>query len=367
VRTTQAPRRGEHAGPVDARGVFLSPDLQCRYERVVRRLLEEPQRYFEGADAPVFSPILRLHRPVSALVKCRVASPHGSYGVYIKFFLPRRPTPEAHERAVQRLYKEVEVTRDFYARLGANSVYAVPRIIAFFPEEKAIVMEESAGQRLLDVLLQKGRGYPTRSVLYELAQYCRAVGGWLKYFQSLTQSITDTQLEHNFLEYIALRLAKLQATQQALRDEVAERLLSALQRLLQRVPENAGKVCGVHGDLSLSNILVTANKVTVLDFSMYQIGSSYNDPAYFYSRIESVYHLMIARSTTSFLQNAFLDGYDNGVINNTDQFMIYYIRHKINRLLSLSDLNNLSFFKRCYQKYQIFQCWKDLNRAISLI
>jgi tRNA A-37 threonylcarbamoyl transferase component Bud32 len=353
---------------VDARGVFLSPDLQCRYERVVQRLLEEPQRYFEGADAPAFSPLLSLHRPVSALVKCRVASPHGSYGVYIKFFLPRRPTPEAHERAIQRLYKEVEVTRDFHARLGANSVYAVPRIIAFFPEEKAIVMEESAGQRLLDVLLQKGRGYPTRSALHELAQHCRAVGGWLKYFQSLTQSTTDAQLGHgDFLEYIALRLAKLQAAQRALRDEVAERLLSTLQRLLQRVPENAGKVCGVHGDLSLSNILVTSNKVTVLDFSMYQIGSPYNDSAYFYSRIESVYHLMITRSTTSFLQNAFIDGYGSGAINSADQFMMYYIRHKINRLLSLSDLNNLSFFKRCYQKYQIFQCWKDLNKAMSLI
>jgi tRNA A-37 threonylcarbamoyl transferase component Bud32 len=353
---------------VDATGGFLSPDLQCRYERVVQRLLAEPQRYFDGAAAPVFSPVLSLHRPVSALVKCRAASPHGSYGVYIKFFLPRRPTPEAHERAVQRLYKEVEVTRDFYTRLGANSVYAVPRIIAFFPEEKAIVMEESAGQRLLDVLLQKGRGYPTRSVLHELAHYCRAVGGWLKYFQSLTQSTTDTQLEHvDFLEYVALRLAKLQVSQCALRDEVAERLLGSLQRLLQRVPENAGKVCGVHGDLSLSNILVTANKVTVLDFSMYQTGSSYNDPAYFYSRIESIYHWMITRSTTDFLQKAFIESYDNSIKNDEDQFRIYYIRHKINRLLSLSDLQNLSFFKKWYQKYQIFKCWKDLNRAISLI
>jgi tRNA A-37 threonylcarbamoyl transferase component Bud32 len=287
--------------------------------------------------------------------------------VYIKFFLPRRPTPEAHERSVQRLYKEVEVTRDFYARLGVHPVYAVPRIIAFFPEEKAIVMEESTGQRLLDVLLQKGRGYPTRSALRELAQYCHAVGGWLKHFQSLTQSATDPQLERvDFLEYVAVRLAKLQASQRALRDEMADRLLASLQQLLQQVPENAGQVCGVHGDLSLSNILVTFDKVTVLDFSMYQIGSSYNDPAYFYSRIESIYNLMIKKSTILFLQEAFIEGYDSNIENNIDQFRIYYIRHKINRLLSLSDFNNLPFFKRWYQKYQLFKCWKDLNRAIPL-
>jgi tRNA A-37 threonylcarbamoyl transferase component Bud32 len=367
VRATLTPRRGTHAKKVDVSGVFLSPDLQRRYARVVQRLIEEPQRYFEGAEAPVFLPILSLRRPVSELVKCRAESPHGSCGVYIKFFLPRSPTPEAHQRAVQRLYKEVEVTRDFYARLGGNSVYAVPRIIAFFPEEKAIVMEESTGQRLLDILLQKGRGYPTRSALHELAQYCRAVGGWLKHFQSLTQSATDTQLEHvDFLEYVAVRLAKLQASQRVLCDEVAERLLDSLKRLLQQVPEHAGKVCGVHGDLSLSNILVTSDKVTVLDFSMYQIGSLFNDPAYFYSRIESVYHLMIKRSTTYFLQNAFIEGYGIDIKNSIDQFRIYYIRHKINRILSLSDFNNLPFFKRWYQKYQLFKCWKDLNRAMPL-
>jgi tRNA A-37 threonylcarbamoyl transferase component Bud32 len=361
-------RRGTHAKQVQTRGIVLSSDLQCRYERVVQRLREDPQRYFEGAVAPILSPILSLHRPVSQLVKCRAESPHGSCGVYIKFFLSRRPTAEAHARAVQRLYKEAEVTRDFYARLGTNPLYAVPRIIAFFPEEKAIVMEESAGQRLLDVLLQKGRGYPTRSSLHELAQYCRAVGGWLKHFQSLTQSATDTQLEQvDFLEYVTLRLAKLQKSHSALRDDMADRLLGSLQRLLQQHPEHAEKMCGVHGDLSLSNILVTSDKVTVLDFSMYQIGSSYNDPAYFYSRIESVYHLMIAKSTISFLQKSFIDSYDNNIKISDNKFIIYYIRHKINRMLSLSDFGNIPLFKRWYQKYQLFKCWKDLKKAMSLI
>ena len=368
MRATLASKRGERTRKVDARGVFLSPDLQRRYERIVQRLVEEPQRYFEGPTPPVFSPILSLHRPVSELVKCRAESPHGSYGLYIKFFLARRPTPEAHEGAVRRLYREVEVTREFYARFGTSSVYAVPRIIAFFPEEKAIVMEESAGQRLLDILLHKGRGYPARSTLHELAQYCRAVGGWLKHFQSLTQSATAAQLERaDLLEYVAVRLSKLQASQSALRDEVAERILSAMQRLLQQVPENVEKVCGVHGDLSLSNILVTSTTVTVLDFSMYQIGSSYNDPAYFYSRIESVYHWMITKATTSYLQDAFREGYGDNLKYNNYEFRIYYIRHKINRLLSLSDFNNMSFFERWYQKYQLFKCWKDLNRALVFI
>jgi tRNA A-37 threonylcarbamoyl transferase component Bud32 len=264
------------------------------------------------------------------------------------------------------MYKEVEITRELYARLGGHSMYAVPRIFAFFPEEQAIVMEESAGQRLLDILLQKARGYPTRSTLTELAQYCCAVGGWLQHMQQLTQTTTVQQLDRtDFLEYVALRLSKLQAAPHGLSDDVADRILRALDRLLQQGPENVGKICGVHGDLSLSNILVSAEKVTILDFSMYHIGSAYNDPSYFYSRIESVYHLLINKSTTSYLQKAFIEGYGESIESDSQIFRIYYVRHKINRLLSLADVRDLSMIQRWYQRYQFMKCWNDLTMALS--
>ena len=272
MSVTQYLTHGEYIQKIGTRGGLPPGDLRQRYERIVQRLGEDPRQYFEVAEPPVFSPVLSLRRPVSELVKCRAESPCGNFGVYIKFFLARRSTPEAQERAVQRMYKEVTVTRELYTRLGTNSVYAVPRIFAFFPEEQAIVMEESTGQRLLDLLLQKGRGYPARSTLQELAHYCRAVGGWLKHVQQLTHTATGQQLDRtDFLGYVALRLAKLQATQSLPSDNVVDRILRSLERLLQQVPENLGKICGVHGDLSLSNILVTSNKVTVLDFSMYTL------------------------------------------------------------------------------------------------
>jgi tRNA A-37 threonylcarbamoyl transferase component Bud32 len=365
VSATQYFTHGEYTKKIGARGEFPSGELQQRYERIVRRLREEPQRYFEAAEPPVFLPVLSLRRPVSELVKCQAVSPRGNVGIYIKFFLARRPTPEAQERAVQRMYREEAVTRELYARLDTHSVYTVPRIVAFFPEEQAIVMEESTGQRLLDILLQKGRGYPGRSTLQELARYCRAVGGWLKHVQQLTQTTTGPQLRRaDFLEYVTLRLAKLPATQRLLSDDAADRILRSLERLLRQVPETLGMACGVHGDLSLSNILVTSNKVTVLDFSMYHIGSSYHDPSYFYSRIESIYHLLISKSTTSYLQKAFTEEYGYDMESNRQFFQLYYIRHKVNRLLALSDFQHLSIIRKIYQKHQFARCWNDLKNAL---
>jgi tRNA A-37 threonylcarbamoyl transferase component Bud32 len=365
MRATPQQTRGEQIEPIGVGGLFSSLDLQRRYEHIVRRLAEGASQYFESAAPPVFSPVLSVRRPVSELVKCRVTSAQGTFGVYIKFFLPRQPTLEDHARAIEKMYKEVDITRDLYARLGAHSVYAVPRIIAFFPEERAVVMEESVGQRLLDIVLQKGQGYPARSALETLARHCRTVGGWLKHFQHLTRTTTEQKFDRaDFLEYVTPRLVKLKASQRMLRPDASDRILHALERLLQQVPEYTGNVCGVHGDLSLSNILVSSKKFTVLDFSMYQIGSSYNDPAYFYSRIESVYHPLIRKSTTSYLQRAFIEGYGEELDKNGQMFRVYYIRHKINRLLNLADFHCIPMIKRLYQKYQFFKCWKDLEGAI---
>jgi aminoglycoside phosphotransferase len=365
MRATLQQTRGEQIEPIGVNGLFSSLDLQRRYEHIVRRLAEEAQQYFEVAEPPVFSPVLSMRRPVSELVKCRVMSAHGTFGMYIKFFLARRPTPEDHARAIEKMYKEVDITRDLYARLGAHSVYAVPRIIAFFPEERAVVMEESVGQRLLDVLLQKGQGYPARSALEELAHYCHTVGGWLKHFQHLTQTTAEQKFDRaDFLEYVTPRLAKLKESQSMLRADAADRILRALERLLQQVSERMGNVCSVHGDLSLSNILVSSKKVTVLDFSMCQVGSSYNDLAYFYSRIESIYNFLINKSTTSYLQKAFIEGYGEYIDKDDPMFRIYYIRHKINRLLNLSNFRNIPIIRRLYQKYQFFRCWRDIKSSI---
>jgi tRNA A-37 threonylcarbamoyl transferase component Bud32 len=357
--------QGEQVKQIGMGGIFPSADLQHRYERIIRYLAEDPRQYFESAEPPVLTPVLSLRRPVSELVKCRAESPEGTVGIYIKFFLPRRPTLAAKARAIEKMHQEVEITRELYTRLGTDSVYAVPRILAFFPEEKAVVMEESIGRRLLDVLQQKGRGSLARSALDELAQSCRAVGGWLKHFQHLTQMATGQKVDRvEYLDYVAQRLKKLRASQNLLQEVAVERILRSLEQLLQQLPDNVENICGVHGDLSLSNILVTSNKVTVLDFSMYQIGSSCHDLSYFCSRIESFYNFSVKNPMVSHLQKSFMDGYgDCGEINR-DLLKMYYIRHKINRILSLSYVDNLNICRKIYQKYQFYKCWKDLNKYI---
>lgn len=360
--------QGEYVRRIGPGGVFPSVDLQRRYEWVVMRLAQEPQRYFDAPEPPAFVPVMSLRRPTSELVKCCVRSPRGSLGLYMKFFLVRGTSQEAHDRAMQRINKEVEVTNRLYTQLGQNSAYAVPRVIAFFPEERAVVMEESEGQRLLELIMNKGRGYPAQPVLEELAQYCHALGRWLRNFQQLTYRPESEKLHRtDFIHYVSLRLSRLEKSEIFSRKGVSEKILFHLEKLLQQTKESDMDTCGVHGDLSLSNILVTSKKVTVLDFSMYYIDSIYNDPSYFCSKIDSIYKKSIKYSTISYVKKAFLEGYQENFDVDHPLFIAYYMRHKINRLLSLRNIHNLSVIKKFYQVFQYRQCWNDVCRLTELL
>ena len=63
MSVTQYLTRGEYTRKLVHEEGFSPGDLQQRYERIVQRLGEEPQRYFEVAEPPVFSPVLQPASP----------------------------------------------------------------------------------------------------------------------------------------------------------------------------------------------------------------------------------------------------------------------------------------------------------------
>jgi tRNA A-37 threonylcarbamoyl transferase component Bud32 len=263
---------------------------------------------------------------------------------------------------------DFETTTKLYDVLKEHDSYSVPRIIAFFPEEMAIVMEESDGKTLMSLIGKKGKGYPKQSVIDELKQYCYALGGWLQTFQNLTR-ITSSQNwdKAEFINYINLRLSKLEKSRPCIRQEDTYRIQRYLEQLLQKAAEDKTFLCGVHGDLGLSNILVSSKKITVLDFPTYKIGSSYDDLTYVYMRIEYFLSNPLFRiSVINKLQDAFLEGYKNGFDRKISLFVAYCMKHRINRLVDLSKIDSLSMINKIYQTQQFKNFLKKINRNIEV-
>ena len=347
--------------------VFHTAELQRRYERIVARLSEDHERYFDEPMPPVFTPILSIRRPSSELVKCHVQTTRRSLNLYVKFFLVKKDSAEYYERVTRRIQQDAEITSELYKTLAPTSLYAVPRIVACFLEDRVMVMEESEGQPLLDLIMQKGRGNPSTAALDELTEYCHNIGAWLKNFQYLTRTTTKQTIHwDDFIEYINIRLAKLESSPRFLKRGNPESIRHALKKILQDAPQNEFFSCGVHSDLALSNILVKTDRITVLDFSMYKIDCHYNDPAYFYTRLDNLlYQPFFKKYVIREIQESFLSSYESKNAIENLIFRSYYIRHKINYLVDLAMTYHLPMIKRYYQNYQFRRCLRDVNAVTT--
>jgi hypothetical protein len=352
---------------VPGRESFNTFEPLHRYERIITLLSEDPQRYFEEISPPSILPMQVIQRPFSTLIKCQVRTTQRNFCIYIKFIHIKNDSTEYHARIIKRMKNDFFITTKLYDLLKENSSYAVPRIIAFFPEEMALITEESDGKTLLSLLRKKGKGYPKQRVMDELEQYCQTLGGWLQTFQNLTR-ITSSQSwdEAEFINYINLRLSKLEKSWLCIRQEDTYRIQRYLEQLLQQATEDKKFLCGVHGDIGLSNILVSSKKITVLDFPMYKIGSFYDDLTYIFMRIEYLlFNPLFRISVITKLQNAFLEGYKNEFDRKNSLFMAYCMKHRVNRLVDLSKVDNLSMVKKIYQIQQFKRFLNKINKNIE--
>jgi hypothetical protein len=346
--------------------LVLRHNIQGSYQRIINLLTVDPQRYFGKPNAPTFLPVEFVSRPASHIIKCCVLFEASELYIYIKFFLVTGTSSHAAEQAVRRLETDVEITSLLYERLRGNPAQSVPRIVAWFPEEKAVVTEESKGDLLLNIIDNDAAGYPGRRVLEKLETHCYSVGRWLEEFQRITATNTRiTEVEREIIGYVDLRLKKLWTALNLAENEYRA-VLTYLQRELRNVRHTEMYACGVHGDFGLSNILVGSHQVTVLDFAMYNIGLPYTDPSYLYQRMEGfLTKPLFRRDTITFLQRAFLEGYQRDFDLKHPLFKVFRVRHMVNRLVDLANTNGLTTIKRLYQCWQYKKCLDGLKQIVT--
>ena len=100
---------------------------------------------------------------------------------------------------------------------------------------------------------------------------------------------------------------------------------------------------------------------------MYKIGSFYDDLTYVFMRIEYfLFNPLFRISVISNLQNAFLEGYKNGFDRKNSLFTAYCMKHRINRLVDLSKIDNLSMIKKLYQIQQFKRFLNNINGSVRI-
>lgn len=344
---------------------FHNEKQEAAYIRVVARLAQKSKDYF-GESNPVFSIVRIFQRPFSHIIQCIVQFRQRRLGIYIKFSLVKKNVTGEHERILKNTKREVEVTREFSDFFLAEHSVSVPDVIAFFPDELAIVTKEKEGVSLMSLIAQTGKGKPGTENLALLKHACCLVGNALKIFQKMpVLNMGKDELPSNLISYVDLRL-KILSESDCIKIKECIDILNYLEQQLAKIDEQTLSLCSVHGDLSLGNVLISPEHVVFLDLGMYRKGPSCFDIAFFYQHLDDFFtNPFFLKSTITQLQDAFLEGYGEDGIQQNPLFLSYYVRNSVNQLLDLSRTNKLSLIKKIYQKWQYRSSLSKLKRTIQ--
>jgi hypothetical protein len=345
---------------------FRSEKLKAAYARITTQLTHNTEHYFQERGHPVFFIVRIFHRPYSSIIQSIVQLNNRRIGIYIKFSHVDRNSELEYERILKNTTREAEVTKEFSVFFSNEQSISVPELIAFFPDELAIVTKEKEGLPLMSLIVQSGKGKPDTKNLDLLRKGCYLLGNALKIFQEKPLINTGKdELPANLIAYVDLRLKLLLKSGFI---QIQERLdvIHYLEKQLEIVNGQVLKRCGIHGDLSFGNILISSDQVVLLDLGMYRKGSPTFDPSYICKHLDAfLTNPFFFSSTITALQDAFFDGYQKKFSRRDPLFLSYYILNAVNHLLSLSRMSHLSILKKTYQKRQYRQYLSRLNKLIQ--
>jgi hypothetical protein len=307
---------------------------------------------FDAQDAVVHRcrVVTRINRPFSEVFVAEFRRGDADADrLVIKFFKPRGSSPDALARLKEKLHKDFEITTKLFGVFREYPQLTTAEPIAIVPDALAIVMRESRGVNLRDLIAKKARLYPRSETLEKLREQLYRCGEWLRLFQGITGGAAGEMLMlPDLVADIDHRLRKLQA-RGFLDPAVRSAVLAYVENQASLVKQAELGLSGVHADFSPSNVLVDGRQVTVLDFTMYRLGSIYHDVTYFHRYLENFLLKPTFRpESIAALQKAFLQGYGGEIHSDTPIFRIFKIRHVVCHLVGLTRSTDKALHKRWF-------------------
>lgn len=345
---------------------------------VIARLRLQGHELWPETPPEDFQIVRRVVRPYSNVYRLQLLMRHAPSArfVYVKILTPRTRLQADPEKYLTRLATEFKASQRLHAVLRHEKEFAVIKPVAHYPELLAIVSEESPGEPLANLITREAKLWPAAEKMEQLAKYCRRAGQALTAIQKATAEVSRFD-SAELLEYVDVRLQRLLASQQVPFSAAdRQQIMKFLQSAIPAVPVEQLGLCGTHSDYAPFNVLAAPEKITVADFTMFKIGSVYNDLTYFYHRLEGYLHKPIYRpQTIRHLQNSFLDGYVEAMgkskqgwrVSDDLLFKILLIKHVVNNYSSIMRQRVVAKGKKASFPVQVFNqhVFRRYNRWLN--
>jgi tRNA A-37 threonylcarbamoyl transferase component Bud32 len=182
-----------------------------------------------------------------------------------------------HSRVWQSLEPESDVLTNIAPRIWPDRAAArCPKVLAFFPEQQALVLERIAGERLSDMLC----GFAKSSSAPAIAGLVSLCGQWLAEFHQSTRSLRTG----NPFEWL-MGAFESDGVKRVFQKYASRGLYHVIRQLLRNYLENFSdfqpSLCMVHGDFAPYHVLVNSGRIYVIDLGSCHLGYRYEDLASF--------------------------------------------------------------------------------------
>ena len=305
---------------------------------VLGRLAADAAVHF-GVGPVQLQPDNRQERRFSYLLRLGVCLPNQAEPIAHLFVKILKPVPlEGGLDALrQRVANDFKTTRRVYEAMAKYPQLGVVPPVACYPEDLALVTEEVAGATLLDYLMRHAAWLPSAGRREHLANTMASVGRWVRVFQSVDPAgdgITVTELR----DYVDHRLKKLVAHPGSHFSEGARQgVLCHIDTVGCQIDPSELSEVPIHADLAPGNILVSGDRIVVLDFAMAKRGTRLQDLTRLFVQVDllGVKPQMTGRVLRR-LQDAMVRGFDPTLTPDAPLFRLMVLMHRINHLTTLT-------------------------------
>ena len=323
---------------------------------IVTRLVTERPDALGLGDAPLCE-VLALREfngPYSSVLEVELHTEQSKWHGFVKSAEGAQKLIDTDSDFQGPSQGEFDLLSKLWTAFGDSPEFGSPRPVAFYPDLSAIITEDVGGQSFAMELRTHANLFAGRTAREHLAAACRKAGQWLLKFQAITESPSEDLLNLDELrDYIDLRLTHLiQIRHPGVDAEWRRGVLKFLDRVAPDITQQDRVLAGVHGDFSLGNVLVSDERLAVIDFERHSQGSVIYDLTHLHHHL---YHL---RSNPRYrgrlaqtLCQALLQGYDPHFDIRAPLFRLYQVNHALCMMIEASQSKPRSMIDSLHLKY----------------